>query len=85
MPKFSEAFGLEVVTTFHAARPPLMWSSEANRRATWKGSSYVVEPVAIRPRCSVTAASAGSSVIGSNEVTVALRFKASIGMLRTAR
>ena len=39
----------------------------------------------MRPRCLVTIASAGSSVIGSNEVGVALRFKASIGMLSTAR
>ena len=41
--------------------------------------------MAIRPRCSVTMASAGSSVSGSNEVTVALRFSASIGMFSTAR
>ena len=41
--------------------------------------------VAIRPMRSVTAASAGSSVIGANEVTVALRLSASVGMLGTAR
>ena len=70
---------------FHAARPPLMWSSEAKRRATWNGASKVVEPVAIRPMCSVTIASADSRVNGSNEVTVWLRFSASIGMFSTAR
>jgi hypothetical protein len=32
-PKFSAASGLEVVTMFQPARPPLMWSSEAKRRA----------------------------------------------------
>ena len=37
-PKFIAASGLEVVTTFQPARPPLMWSSEANFRATWYGS-----------------------------------------------
>ena len=41
--------------------------------------------MAISPRCSVTMASAGSSVNGSNEVAVALRLSASIGMLSTAR
>ena len=45
----------------------------------------MVEAVAISPRCSVTTASAGSSVNGSNEVTVALRFSASSGMFSTAR
>jgi hypothetical protein len=33
MPKFSAASGFEVVTMFQPARPPLMWSSEAKRRA----------------------------------------------------
>ena len=70
---------------FQPARPPLMWSSEAKRRAMWNGASKVVEPVAIRPICSVTIASADSSVNGSNDVTVWLRFSASIGMLSTAR
>ncbi len=37
------------------------------------------------PICRVTIASAGSRVKGSNEVTVALRFSAAIGMLSTAR
>ena len=32
-PKFSAASGLEVVTRFQPARPPLIWSSEAKRRA----------------------------------------------------
>ncbi len=40
----------------------------------------MVEAVAISPIRSVTAASAGSNVSGSNEVTVALRFRAGIGM-----
>ena len=55
---------------FQPARPSLIWSSEAKRRATWYGSSKVVDAVAIRPIRSVTIASADSSVIGSNEVTV---------------
>ena len=33
-PKFSAASGFEVVTMFQPARPPLMWSSDANARAT---------------------------------------------------
>ncbi len=70
---------------FQPARPPLIWSREAKRRATWNGASNVVEAVATRPIRSVTMASADSSVNGSNEVTVWLRFKASIGMFRTAR
>ena len=41
--------------------------------------------MAISPRCSVTIANAGNRVSGSNEVTVALRFNAAIGMFRTAR
>jgi len=46
----------------------------------------VVEPVAIRPMCSVAPAKAAeSSVNGSNEVTVWLRFSALIGMFSTAR
>jgi len=45
----------------------------------------VVDAVAISPRCSVTIANAGSRVSGSNEVTVALRFSAAIGMFSTAR
>jgi hypothetical protein len=32
--ELSAAFGRELVTTFQAARPWLMWSIEANRRAT---------------------------------------------------
>ena len=45
----------------------------------------MVDPVAISPIRSVTAARAGSSVCGSNEVTVPLRFKAATGMFSTAR
>jgi hypothetical protein len=40
---------LEVVTMFQPARPSLRWSSEAKRRRGDKGSSKVVEAVAIRP------------------------------------
>lgn len=36
---------------FHAARPPLVWSSDAARRATWYGS---VETIATGPMCSVS-------------------------------
>ena len=43
------------------------------------------DAVAIKPRRSVTTASAGRRVSGSNEVVVALRFRASIGMLSRAR
>ena len=85
MPKFSAASGLAVVTRFHPARPLLRWSSEANLRAMMYGCSNVVDAVAISPSRSVTTASAGSSVSGSNEVTVALRFSASTGMFSTAR
>jgi len=52
--------------------------------ATGAGSK-VVEAVAISPRCSVHNANTGSRVRGSKEVTVALRFKAAIGMFKTAR
>ncbi len=41
--------------------------------------------MAISPRRSVTTASAGSKVSGSNEVTVALRLSADIGMFSSAR
>jgi hypothetical protein len=50
----------------------------------WYGASKVVEPVATRPMRSVTCDKADSSVNGSNEVAVWLRFSASIGMFRTA-
>jgi len=43
-----------------------MWSSDANLRATWYGSLKLVDAVATRPMRCVTAASADSSVIGSN-------------------
>jgi hypothetical protein len=39
----------------------------------------------MRPMREVTVASAGSSVKGSKDVTVALRFRAAIGMFNTAR
>jgi hypothetical protein len=45
----------------------------------------VVEAVAMSPMCVVIAASAESSVIGSNEVTVALRSSAAGGILGSAR
>ena len=70
---------------FQPARPPLMWSREAKRRATWNGWSKVVEAVATSPIRSVTMASAESRVNGSKEVTVWLRLSASTGMFSTAR
>ncbi len=45
----------------------------------------MVEAVATRPIRVVDIASAESSVNGSNEVTVWLRFSASVGMFSTAR
>ncbi len=51
---------------FQAARPALRWSIEANFRAMWKGSLYVVDAVAARPMCVVCTARADSSVSGSN-------------------
>ena len=53
------------VTTFHAARPPVIRSSVANTRATWNGSKYVVEQVAPRPSRSVAMPITVSTVIGS--------------------
>ncbi len=44
-PKFSAASGFEVVTRFQPARPPLIWSSDAKRRAIMKAGSKVVEAV----------------------------------------
>jgi hypothetical protein len=38
LPKFSAEPSSHEVTTFQPARPPLMWSSEANWRATLNGS-----------------------------------------------
>ncbi len=64
-PKFAAASAAAVVTTFQPARPPLMVSSVANRRARLYGSSYVVDAVATRPTRSVTAAIAASSSVGS--------------------
>ena len=57
--------GLELVTTFHAARPPLMWSIEPKTRATLYGSEKLVETVAPSPIWVVQAASAVISVVGS--------------------
>ena len=56
---------LELVTTFHAARPPLMWSIEPNIRATLNGSEKLVETVAPRPTCVVQPASAVIRLVGS--------------------
>ena len=55
------------MTTFSATRPWLMWSTEAKRRARLNGSLKVVEAVPIKPTCSVTAASAVSSTVGSRD------------------
>ena len=74
-----------MVATFQPARLALIWSSKANRRAMPYGASKVVEAVATRPMRLVTIASAESKVSGSNEVTVALRRSAVVGMFRTAR
>ena len=63
--KLSAAFGLELVTTFQAARPPLIWSIEAKMRATLYGSLKLVETVAPRPICVVAALSTEISVVGS--------------------
>src|SRR5919198_1382472 len=63
--KLSAALLEELVTTFHAARPLLMWSIEANVRATWYGSPKVVETVAPRPMRRVDALSAEINVVGS--------------------
>ena len=52
---------------FTAARPPLIWSSDAKRRARLYGSLKVVEAVATRPTRSVTAAIAASTTVGSSE------------------
>ena len=34
-PKLNASCSLQDVTTFQPTRPSLMWSSEANLRATW--------------------------------------------------
>jgi hypothetical protein len=39
----------KLVTTFQPARPPLMWSSEANRRARLNGELYVELAVPMSP------------------------------------
>ncbi len=55
------------MTTFQPARPPLTWSTLANRRARLYGSLYVVDAVAISPIREVAAAIAVSSTVGSSE------------------
>ncbi len=65
--KFRAAAGVAVVTTFHPARPPETWSTEAKRRARLYGSLYVVDAVAISPIREVAAASAVSTTVGSSE------------------
>ena len=69
MLKFSAAALCVLVTTFHAARPPLRWSREAKLRATWNGSLKLVDTVAPSPTWRVTMLSAASSVIGSKRLT----------------
>jgi hypothetical protein len=49
-----------------ARTPPLIRSSDANLRATLKGSLKLIDTVAMRPVRSVSAARADSSVSGSN-------------------
>ena len=55
-----------MVTTFHAARPPLRWSIELNTRATLYGSAKLLETVAPSPICVVHIESAVIKVVGSN-------------------
>lgn len=73
------------MTIFHAALPLLKWSKLANLRAIWYGSSYVVLAVAANPIFSVHCESAERSVKGSKEVVVCERWRAGMGMFRTAR
>lgn len=58
----------KLVTTFHPARPRLMWSREANRRATLNGELYVVLSVPTRPMWRVCVATAESRVSGSSRL-----------------
>ena len=67
--KFSAAFGLELVTTFQAARPPLIWSIEPNSRATLNGSEKLVETVAPSPIWLVDALRTEIRVVGSKRHT----------------
>jgi hypothetical protein len=50
---------------FQPNRPFVRWSRVDARRAKANGGSYVVENVAAKPRCSVTAAMAGMTRSGS--------------------
>lgn len=67
--KFSPVKASKLVTTFHAARPPLRWSSVASRRATSYGSLKVELTVAASPRWVVTAARAERTVSDSGRPT----------------
>jgi hypothetical protein len=58
----------KLVTTFQPARPRLMWSSEAKRRATLNGELYVELSVPTSPMCRVWTATADSSVSGSRRL-----------------
>src|SRR5215813_12119205 len=60
------------VTTFQAARPFVIRSSVAKRRATSNGSKYVVEHVEARPSLVVTAAIVISTIRGTMIVAVAV-------------
>jgi len=50
---------------FQPTRPPVRWSSVENSRAVWYGAWWLVEKVTAKPRCSVHAANAGISSVGS--------------------
>ena len=76
---------VKLVTTFHPARPPVMWSSEPNWRAMVKGSLKLVLAVATSPIRSVTAAMAPSTVTGSKRAARAVRASSSGGSGHTAK
>jgi hypothetical protein len=57
-----------VATTFQPARPPLMRSSDARRRARLNGVLYEVVSVPTSPMCVVDTATADSSVSGSSRL-----------------
>ena len=69
--KFAAAALWELVTMFHAARPPEMLCSVMNVRATSNGSQKLVDTVAPSPTWRVTAAKAAISVVGSKRDTKA--------------
>ena len=58
----------KLVTTFQPARPWLIWSSEANRRAVLNGELYVELSVPTSPMYRVCTATAASSVNGSSRL-----------------